>query len=187
MTEHSHIDCARVEKRVDKLADAFDLLRDRVAKAETEMVSTTGTINLLRSETASRDGEHTAAIRAMRKDMSATRDRLDTFSTEVSRDISGGFASLQTSLDDLVLKDALREDREKRNTGPIPAGVIAGAVAAPASGVIDADSAKLKAARGWVDLIKSIPPIYVLILLLGCIGLGVTVGVFAIGKMVGWF
>jgi chromosome segregation ATPase len=182
------ITCDRLEARVDKLEASIDAMRERQAETEKEMIGITGSINLLRAETASRDGEHTAAIRAMRKDMGATQERLDAFSTEISQDISGGFASIETTLSDLKLKDAIRSDREKRNTGPVPASAVASAVAgAPTSAVISADSDKLKAARGWVDLVKSIPPLWILILILGCIGGGAVVTVLLVAKLAGWF
>jgi ABC-type proline/glycine betaine transport system permease subunit len=66
---------------------------------------------------------------------------------------------------------------------------VAPAPAAPISGVVPAatapDSAKLQAARGWVDLIKSIPPVWVLIFLVGCIGFGATIAVFVVLKYMG--
>jgi chromosome segregation ATPase len=153
----------RLERRLDKHAEALETLRERQATQETDMVQLAGEMKAWRTEAEARDREHTASIGRVMSSMELTNTDIQALTTSQTE----AFTSLQTTLEELKSKEvaraAVEADRKER---------------APGAGKRPGD-ANLLAARGWVGLIKEMPPWLVLVLLLGCIGFGVSLAIIA--------
>lgn len=190
----------RLDALRDKLQDQLDALKERQTKGEKKMLEMAGTWGKWQAESLGRDKQQAAAIARVEESTELTtgsiqalgKSTLDGFKV-ITEDNRTAFKAIQVSLGGLVqdretrerVEAALAEERKTHGSQPLLASVLAAPVVAPAPGAAPApapasDSTSLQTARGYVDLLKSIPPFWVALLLVGGIGSSITLTVFFI-------